>query len=78
MWVEAGCHDDLYDSEGKLAGDVLPALEAAAASMETSPEVYKRMDTPSGWGTYIDALDFLKEVRDACERHPLAVIHISK
>ena len=77
MWTKAGCHDELYDSEGKLAQDIIPALVKARDDMEQNPKEYKKLDPPNGWGDFEGAFRFLEAVLKACRKYPKAVIRIS-
>ena len=54
---------------GKKCKDVIPILQKGIASMEDDPDTYKKMNPPNGWGTYETALEFLKEILNACETH---------
>lgn len=78
MWQDAGCYEALYNSEGKTAGEVLPALQAAILDMHRRPEHYRAMDSPNGWGVYARALPWLGRFASACKRHPKARIGVWK
>ena len=76
MWTEALGHR-LADLNEKNAGDSLPALQRAVAAMESDPAKYEAMNPPNGWGNYEGALNYLRQLRDACAAYPKATIHIS-
>lgn len=78
MWKKAGCYDALYMSDGKLAGNVLPELEAGLAAMKADPEGFKQLNPLNGWGNYDSALKFLEEFTEACRAHPKTTIGVSK
>lgn len=78
MWREAGCYDALYNSEGKKASEIVETLRKAVVDMQVFPEKYKNLNSPNGWGTYENALPFLRKILRACEEHPDGEIHISK
>lgn len=78
MWRLAGCYDALYESHGKPAGEVLPALHNALTDMRTRPETYRPLNPSNGWGDYAGALRFLENVVAACREHPKAVIRVSR
>lgn len=76
MWTEALGHS-LSDLADANAGDSLPALQQAVAAMEADPDKYRAMNPGNGWGNYEGALDYLRDLRDACAAYPNATIHIS-
>lgn len=77
MWRAAGVAEALYDSEGKLAGDIVPALKAGVADMKAEPQKFEAINL-NGWGDYDSALAFLERVLADCEAHPHLVIDIWK
>jgi hypothetical protein len=78
MWREAGVYDALYMSEGKRAGDFIEALDNGVEDMSAHPDKYRAMDADNGWGTYEQALPWLKEVRRKFLEHPNAIIRVWK
>ena len=78
MWIKAGVHHALYDSQGKLAKDVIDDLRKGADLMRENPNDYVLLNPPNGWGDYYGALSVLCRILDACERNPDAVIEISR
>lgn len=78
MWQWAGCYDALYNSEGRTARDVLPALRDALESLRTRPEEARIYSASNGWGTYDQAVPWLERVIEACEKHPATVIGVSR
>jgi len=56
--------------------DCAPAVEACGVirqgtrDMEDRPDFYKAMNPSNGWGTYENALAFLRELGDACSANP--------
>lgn len=78
MWREAGIYDDLYNSDGKKAGDIVESLKLGYKKMLNNPDKYKALEPDNGWGNYQNALDFLDSVIKHCEEHPDATIRISK
>ncbi|MDR3080970.1 MAG: hypothetical protein LBV60_08580 [Streptomyces sp.] len=75
MWTDALGHS-LSDLKNANAGDSLPALQKAVAAMEADPARYRAMNPKNGWGNYEGALDYLRELRNACAAFPDATIHI--
>lgn len=78
MWKLAGVYGALYESHGRLARDILPALEFGLLFMATHPDECRKLDAPNGWGKYDDARPWLRELAEACRRYPLADIRISR
>ena len=78
MWRLARCFDALYESKGKLAGEVLPELKAALIDMQNYPAKYKELNPPNGWGDYDSAMYFLSQVIDNFKKYPKAIISVSK
>jgi hypothetical protein len=78
MWQKAGCYDALYNSEGLKAEDIIVFLFRAITDMELKPDEYKKLNPKNGWGDYESALDYLKEVYQACNANLDAIIGVSK
>jgi len=78
MWSEAGIYNDLYVSDGKKAKDIIKNLVAGQKRMLNNPDKYKALEPENKWGTYEDALIFLKDVIKNCEENPDAIIRISR
>ena len=76
MWREAGIRDALYNRAGSFAGSILPELRRGLQDMEARPDVYRAMDPPNKWGDYDGAVRFLRELIEACKKHPRATIGI--
>lgn len=76
MWTEALGHR-LADLNEQNAGNSLPALQRAVADMKADPAKYEAMNPRNGWGNYEGALDYLRNLRDACAVYPNATISIS-
>lgn len=68
----------LYNSDGKLAINIIPSIEGAICVMALNRKLYRKMDADDGWGTYEQALSFLQCVYDLCTRHPATIIEIHK
>lgn len=78
MWKLAGVFDALYNSKGKLAGELVDTLAQGVAAMETNPAAYIALNPSNGWGSYETALPFLKNILRMCRLHPKAIVDISK
>jgi hypothetical protein len=78
MWSKAGVYDALYNSAGKLAGEVPTDLQKGLSHMRRNRSVYEALAPENGWGDYETALDFLTIVVAACDTNPDAKIWVSK
>lgn len=78
MWRCAGVYDALYQSEGKKAADILPALEVGVDFMLENETECRKYDASNGWGCYEHALPFLQEMVEACRNFPKARIGVSR
>ena len=78
MWEQAGVYNALYMSDDKEASTILDSLTHGVFEMKTHPSEFTKMNPSNGWGTYPQALAFLKEVLEAVKSHPKAIIHVSK
>lgn len=78
MWRRAGCYDALYESEGKPAAEILPALNKAVDDMAANPATYRELNPSNGWGNYEGALEYLRTFRDRCAEHPKALVGVSR
>lgn len=78
MWEKAGVYDALYESDGNLAEQYIPALAAGVADMATNPADYEALDSANGWGTYRDAFPWLHEVYRQFLANPKARIGVSR
>lgn len=78
MWREALGGDGLAAFHHAPASEAAGPLNTGVRRMEADPAKYRAMNPPNGWGNYEDALDVLRELRDACHTHPLTRIRISR
>lgn len=76
MWRKAGCYDAIYRGEGKLAKDILPALEQGYANMSSNMGAYAELNPKNGWGDCESALVWLGEYIEACRNNPMAHVHV--
>jgi hypothetical protein len=74
MWQKANVYNALYESNGKMAGDILDNLKAWVKFMEENPVEFLPLNPSNGWGDYYGALKFLKDLAEVCEEHPKATI----
>lgn len=76
MWREAGVYEAIYKSDGRAAGEFLPAIRAGVGIMRSNPSRFSRLNPPNGWGDSEGALRFLEGWLRACEGHPKATIRV--
>ena len=78
MWRKAGVYDALYNSAGVKAGELIDVLVAGWRDMNKSPAEYRELNPPNGWGDYDSAATFLADLIWACQKHPKAIIEVSR
>jgi len=78
MWDRAEIYNDLYNSEGKKAKEVVNNLKKGFEKMRLEPDVYIALEPSNGWGDYTVAMNFLGELIRQCELYPNSIVHISK
>jgi hypothetical protein len=66
---------DLLDPE-PVARDLEPTIRRAIGEMMESPEVFRAMNPPNGWGDYDGALAFLVWIADKCRDWPTAKVRV--
>ena len=76
MWEMSGCGDALYESDGKLASEIIPDLEHALPHMKANPDDYRALNPSNGWGNYEGAMDFVAQLLTACKEHPKASVWV--
>lgn len=78
MFDEAGIYQILWHGDDLVAGDVLPRLEAALVEMRADPERFRAFEPTNKWGSYEDAMAFLRRVIEMCREHPTARLRCSR
>jgi hypothetical protein len=78
MWRKAKVYEALYESQGKIAGEIKDVLQVGIKDMERSSKQYQKLNPANEWGDYDSALNFLREFTNACIQHPKATIGLSK
>lgn len=76
MWRAAGVDLAAYDQQP--ADRLRDALGEAIIELRRNHQVYRRMDSPNGWGTYDTTLAFLERLHRHCVTHPNTTIRISR
>lgn len=74
MWRAAGCLEELYESQGAAVAAVLPAFKAGLKHMLDYRHVHERLNPANGWGSYEDAVYWLRGLIEACETHPFCTV----
>ena len=77
MFDRADVYRILWHGDGLIAGEQVAALEAALALMVQSPVIFEPLSAPNGWGTYKQAVPWLREVIQAFKAHPTATLRCS-
>ena|GEM_PF-1078603 len=67
----------LSDLSGRKCGDCIGLLTDAINHMHANHKTYTAMNPRNGWGDYVDATDFLKDILDECICMPNATIWVS-
>lgn len=62
---------------GCKCSDVLPVLNNAISYMLENEDEMRAMEPDSGWGSYDGALEYLMNIRRACDAHPAATLCVS-
>lgn len=75
-WREAGA--DIGEFDGKRARDCAPILAAAIADMEARPGHFERFNPSNGWGSIETLIPALTDLMRAMEKHPDAVVEVSR
>lgn len=77
----AGIYEALWrpDENGySRARQITPILRKGLELLEAQPELFKKFDSPNGWGTYEHFVPFVKSVLKACEEYPDAEISANR
>ena len=78
IWTAAGVYEALYESEGKIAEAIIPALSLGLVRMKGDPARFRRLNASNGCGTYEGAVPWLDALLRACMDHPKALIRVSR
>ncbi len=81
MAAEALLYRPLWrpDESGiEKAGDLIPALEAGIARMESEPDYFRLFNPENGWGDYDGFLEVLRHLLKGCRDHPEASVYASR
>ena len=81
MAEEAGIYTHLWypeDLEITKARELIGPLSIGLAKMRAHPEIFKKFDSPNGWGTYEKFVPWVQAYLNACIEHPDAEISVSR
>jgi hypothetical protein len=81
MAEKAGIYKALWRPDeigAKKAKDIILLLDVGLEELESKPDVYRQYDSPNGWGLYEHFVPFVREVLEACRKHPNAKIEVSR
>jgi len=74
----ARIYECLWESHGKIAGEITLPLEVGLKLMKSDPVKFKKHDSENGWGTYDNFIGFIEKVLLASKKMPNAKIEISR
>ena len=64
--------------EDFLASEVVGRLEHGLKRLVDNEELYKEYNSPNGWGTYEDFVQFLTAYITACHERPDATVYLCR
>lgn len=62
----------IHALRGRIAGELLPKLEAAVQWLKNHREEMEKLNPSNGWGNYEDALRYVETMVEGCSEHPKA------
>lgn len=80
MARKAGIYEALWKPEeiGAIkARDIIGMLELGLYLMKKEPELFRKFNSPNGWGIYDDFVPWVESYLKACEENPDAIIDVS-
>jgi isopropylmalate/homocitrate/citramalate synthase len=73
MFLSAGkLH--IKDLNGKTSAEAVAMLEPVVSYMETHPQEMQALAPDNGWGCFTGALEFVRDILDACAANPEYVV----
>jgi hypothetical protein len=71
MWYKIYPEDSQFVDIDEMSGaEAEPRIRSALIMLEEHKEEFEKLNSPNGWGTYADFLDFLHRVHQACIDYP--------
>jgi hypothetical protein len=80
MAREAGIYESLWRPEEigiTKAAQLIEPLRGGLELLKSDPARFKELDSPTGWGLYIDFVPFVEKYLSACEKYPDAEVRTS-
>lgn len=79
LWKDLGLYDDLYKSDGRMAGSLTDPLDQAIILVTNNSSMYKSsLPKDKSFGDDYDAaVTFLAALLSACKLHPNSLINVS-
>lgn len=81
MAIESGLYGALWEpheTKFQKARDIIPILKQGIKILESDPSRFRKFNSPNGWGTYEQFVQFVKEVLSACEEYPDADMEVDR
>lgn len=72
-----GVYDILWRPEENgitKAQQLVQPLSTALHMLRKDPDKFRGFDSPNGWGTYDNFIEFLQGILEACLEHPLSEV----
>lgn len=60
------------------ARELIEPLRAGLALLKSDPVLFKKYDSPNGWGLYEHLVPFVAKYLAACEEYPEALVRVSR
>lgn len=76
MWRKAGA--DLATFDGKTAGECVPIVRSAIATIESDIPTYEAMNSPNGWGSVYTLLPALVALAELFEAYPAGIVRVRR
>ncbi len=76
MFSEAGIYGVLVESNGRLAEDIVIAIETGLNLMRSDPDRFRPHNPPNGWGSYDIAVQGLTRYVKALQEYPDRMVRI--
>ena len=70
--------NDIEDMWTVLASDIIYYIEQGLYELKSYKKLYKRFDSPNGWGVYDDFVPFVEEYLEALKANPDGIINVDR
>jgi len=81
MAMEAGVYEHLWrpdEIDITTAKELIDPLKDGISLMKNDPERFKKLDSPNGWGRYVDFVPWIEKYLNACKESPDAHVEVSR